>query len=165
MKTVDKILPMCLNKVMRKSLTTYSIGSLLLVVFFSVQGISHSGTENELVKARMASMKNIAANMKSLSKASKGRVSFDLNEIKDRLAAIESSAAETPHLFEINATDPTSEAASEIWENFQDFTDKAFSMESTAKRLIGSVASAEDLAEAVKDLGGTCKSCHSKYRN
>ena len=74
----------------------------------------------------MASMKVIAANMKSLSKVSRGRDPFDVNEVRNMLAEIESNAAQTPILFEVNATDPTSEAASEIWENFQDFADKAF---------------------------------------
>ena len=139
--------------------------SSLLVASFSLQGISHSGTENEVVKARMASMSEIAANMKSLSKISRGRLQFDIDEVKNILAKIESNAAQTPKLFEVNATDPTSEAASEIWENFQDFSDKAFALQSTAENLINTVASIDDLPVAVQSLGGTCKSCHSKYRN
>ena len=103
-----------------------SLVSFLLVGLFSAEVISHSGSTNELVKARMASMKVIAANMKSLSKVSRGRDPFDVDEVRNMLAEIESNAAQTPILFEVNATDPTSEAASEIWENFQDFADKAF---------------------------------------
>tara|TARA_X000001036_G_scaffold255332_1_gene237654 strand:+ start:134 stop:466 length:333 start_codon:yes stop_codon:yes gene_type:complete len=110
-------------------------------------------------------MKVIAANMKSLSKISRGRDPFDINEVKNILSEIEINAGQTPMLFEVNATDPTSEAASEIWENFQDFSDKAFALESTAKSLISAVESVDDLAIAVQSLGSTCKSCHSKYRN
>ena len=142
-----------------------SLVSVLLVGLFSAEVISHSGTTNELVKARMASMKVIAANMKSLSKVSRGRDQFDVNEVRNMLTEIESNAAQTPILFEVNATDPTSEAASEIWENFQDFADIAFALESTAKSLISTVESVDDLAVAVQSLGKTCKSCHSKYRN
>lgn len=145
------------------------VGLVLLtssfVGLFALQGISHSGTKNEVVKARMASMSEIAANMKSLSKISRGRLPFDIGEVKNILATIESNAAQTPKLFEVNATDPTSEAASEIWENFQDFSDKAVALQSTAKDLINTVASIDDLSVAVQSLGGTCKSCHSKYRN
>ena len=148
-----------------KSFFLCSLVSLLLVALFSAEVISHSGTTNEIVKARMASMKVIAANMKSLSKVSRGRDPFDVNEVRNMLAEIESNAAQTPILFEVNATDPTSEAASEIWENFQDFVDKAFALESTAKSLISTVESVDDLAVAVQSLGKTCKSCHSKYRN
>ena len=150
---------------MKKRLLLCSLCSVFLAGLLSVQGISHSGTDNEIVKARMASMKVIAANMKSLSKISRGRDPFDLTEVKDMLAKIQSSAAETPILFEVNATDSTSEAASEIWENFEDFKDKAFALESTAKGLISTVASADDVAVAVQSLGSKCKSCHSKYRN
>ena len=142
-----------------------SLVSVLLIALFSAEVISHSGTTNEIVKARMASMKVIAANMKSLSKVSRGRDPFDVNEVRNMLAEIESNAAQTPILFEVNATDPTSEAASEIWENFQDFADKAFALELTAKSLISTVESVDDLAVAVQSLGKTCKSCHSKYRN
>ena len=142
-----------------------SLVSFLLVGLFSAEVISHSGTTNEIVKARMASMKVIAANMKSLSKVSRGRDPFDVNEVRNMLAEIENNAAQTPILFEVNATDPTSEAASEIWENFQDFADKAFALESTAKSLIDTVENVDDLTVAVQSLGKTCKSCHSKYRN
>ena len=142
-----------------------SLVSVLLVALFSAEVISHSGTTNEIVKARMASMKVIAANMKSLSKVSRGRDPFDVDEVRNMLAEIESNAAQAPILFEVNAADPTSEAASEIWENFQDFADKAFALELTAKSLISTVESVDDLAVAVQSLGKTCKSCHSKYRN
>ena len=148
-----------------KNLFLCSLVSVLLVALLSAEVISHSGTTNEIVKARMASMKVIAANMKSLSKVSRGRDPFDVNEVRNMLAEIENNAAQTPILFEVNATDPTSEAASEIWENFQDFADKAFALESTAKSLISTVESVDDLAVAVQSLGKTCKSCHSKYRN
>lgn len=148
-----------------KTFFLYSLFSFLFIGLFSVEVISHSGTSNEIVKARMASMKVIAANMKSLSKISRGRDPFDINEVKNILSEIEINAGQTPMLFEVNATDPTSEAASEIWENFQDFSDKAFALESTAKSLISAVESVDDLAIAVQSLGSTCKSCHSKYRN
>ena len=139
--------------------------NLLVAGALSLQVSSHSGTENEIVKARMASMKEIAANLKGLAKVSRGNIPFNLSEVKDMLSIIEINAAETPHLFEINATDPTSEAASEIWQNFQDFVDKSFALESTAKKLFDAVESVDDLEDAVKALGGECKACHSKYRN
>ena len=150
---------------MKRKIVGLVLLSSLFVGSFALQGTSHSGTKNEVVKARMASMSEIAANMKSLSKISRGRLPFDIDEVKNILAKIESNAAQTSKLFEVNATDPTSEAASEIWENFQDFSDKAVALQSTAKDLINTVTSIDDLSVAVQSLGGTCKSCHSKYRN
>ena len=150
---------------MQRQFTFFIFFGITLVALFSVQRFSHSGTDNEIVKARMASMKVIATNMKGLSKVSRGLLPFDVNEVKKMLAVIKSAAAETPILFEVNATDPTSEAASEIWENYQDFTDKAFVLESTAATLIASLKSVDGMTDAVRSLGATCKSCHSKYRN
>ena len=103
--------------------------------------------------------------MKNLSKVSRGRIPFDLNEVKEKLSIIEANAELTPQLFRENVTDPASEAASEIWESFPDFTERAMVLQTTANKLSFSIETIDDLPNAVKSLGGTCKSCHSKYRN
>ena len=76
----------------------------------------------------MESMRVIAANMKSLSEVSRGRNSFDITAVKNMLTEIENKVVKTSILFQVNATNPTLEDASEIWANFQDFTEKAFAM-------------------------------------
>ena len=55
---------------MKKKLTFCVLVSIFLIGWFPVQVMSHSGTMNEIVKARMASMKVIAPKIKSLSKIS-----------------------------------------------------------------------------------------------
>ena len=150
---------------MKTKLTLYSLLTILLLGTSTMQSGSHANVENDIVKARMASMKIIAANMKNLSKVSRGRVSFDLNEVKEMLSIIEENAELTPQLFRDNVTEPASEAASEIWESFPDFTERALVLQTTANNLSFSIETIDDLPNAVKSLGGTCKSCHSKYRN
>ena len=150
---------------MRVKVALSSILTIVLLATSVMQSGSHENVDNDIVKARMASMKIIAANMKNLSKVSRGRVSFDLNEVKEMLSIIEENAELTPQLFRDNVTEPASEAASEIWESFPDFTERALVLQTTANNLSFSIETIDDLPNAVKSLGGTCKSCHSKYRN
>ena len=133
--------------------------------FSTLSAGGHSGVENEAVKARMMSMKEIAESMKYLGKVRRGLKEFNLEEIKEKLQLIEYNASITPQLFEIFAVDPLSEAATEIWETFDDFKNRAKTLENTADRLVNSVENKEQLNDALKSLGSSCKSCHSKYRN
>ena len=150
---------------MNRKLSLYSALSFLVISIMCLKAFGHSDTSDPLVKARMANMKVIAASMKSLAKVSRGRVPFEANEVKEILSRIEKSAAMTPATFEVYATDPTSEAATEIWDNFEDFTAKASNLEVTANKFLMMVESKEQVGDALKALGATCKSCHSKYRN
>jgi len=63
-----------------------------------------------------------------------------------------------------NETDPKSEALPEIWTSFADFTAKAEAMEQVAARGAELVDTREALGETVRELSGTCLSCHKLYR-
>ena len=60
--------------------------------------------------------------------------------------------------------DPKSEAKPEIWSNFSDFSGKAKELEKLALGLSTTIASADDLGPAMRDLGANCKACHGPYR-
>ena len=127
--------------------------------------LAHSGVENELVKKRMMSMKELASSMKHLGKVRRGAIPFDIEEIRKTLASIKYNAVITPELFEVYAMDPLSEAGTEIWETFDDFKIKAGVLESVANSLLNTLDSQEEVNDALMDLGASCKACHSKYRN
>ena len=110
-------------------------------------------------------MKEMAFGMKSLSAILRGREDFSTDKVKAALAVIEQRAIETPALFALNVTIPTSDAGSEIWQEFDDFIKKAGDLERVSHELSSSIETKEHLAEALKALGATCKSCHMKYRN
>ena len=126
---------------------------------------AHSQTEDPIIQARMMAMKEIAQCLKTLSQINRGMKPFDLNEIKELLKKIEDHSAEVPDLFRIYATDPFTEAASEIWSNFNDFTILAEDMKIVASQSLSTVRTQEQIGDIIKDFGKTCKSCHSKYRN
>ena len=136
-----------------------------MALFSATAVLAHQGVNNPVVKARMDAMGSIAENMKTLGQMAKGETRFDSGLAKQAALEIAEHAAVTPTLFEANETDPKSEARSEIWMEFEDFTAKALELEMIALELSKSISSKEDLGPAMQSLGGNCKTCHSIYRN
>ena len=127
--------------------------------------IATADDTDRIIKARMGAMKDIASGMKSLAHIIKGRDAFSADKLKEVLAVLENKASETPGLFEKYAINQKSEAGTEIWENFDDFTKKAHDLERFSRELALTIESKDHLPNAIKILGATCKACHSKYRN
>ncbi|MEP2532458.1 cytochrome c [Shimia sp.] len=143
-----------------KQLNLFVFGTLLIAGV----AVAHTNVQNAAVKARMAAMSGIAAEMKTLGQMTKGATAFDRDAARAAANAIADHSAATPELFEAEETDPKSEAKALIWANFDDFTSKAGELEAVALGLANSIDSADDLGPAMSALGATCKSCHTKYR-
>lgn len=137
------------------------VGSSLM---FATVVLAHDGVQNPAVKARMDSMGAIAENMKSLSLMLKGNETFDLENARLAVANIADHAGQTPALFEAQENDPKSEAKDEIWTNFDDFSAQASNLQTLALQLVDTISTKDDLGPAMRDLGASCKDCHSIYR-
>ena len=124
-----------------------------------------ASVESEAVTARTKAMSEISDNMRVLGLMLKGQVDFDLVGAKAAIHNIEKLAAKTPTLFEIEAVDPHAEAKPEIWSNYEDFVDKALTLQTVANAASRSLVSEEGLKDVIMSMGKTCKSCHSLYRN
>ena len=124
-----------------------------------------ASVESEAVKARTKAMSEISDNMRILGLMLKGQVDFDLVSAKSAIQNIEKLAAKTPTLFEIEAVDPHAEAKPEIWSNYEDFVEKALTLQTIATAASRSLVSEEGLKDVIMSMGKTCKSCHSLYRN
>jgi cytochrome c556 len=124
-----------------------------------------ASVESEAVKARTKAMSEISDNMRVLGLMLKGQVDFDLVSAKSAIQNIEKLAAKTPTLFEIEAVDPHAEAKPEIWSNYEDFVEKALTLQTVATAASRSLVSEEGLKDVIMSMGKTCKSCHSLYRN
>lgn len=135
-----------------------------LALVTATAALAHEGVQNPAVKARMDAMSAIAENMKRLGQMAKGSIEFDATMARSTAAAIAEHAVATPALFEVNETDPKSEARPEIWSNFEDFAAKAIELENIAIRFSTSINQQADLNAAMGALGANCKSCHSAYR-
>ena len=141
--------------------------------YLIIAGVSMCGTamysfasvESDAVKARTQAMSEISDNMRLLGSMLKGKTDFDLDIAKLAIQNIANLAAKAPVLFEVEAIDPHAEAKLEIWSNYEDFVDKAFTLETVAIDASGSLTDQGGLKDVVISLGKTCKSCHSLYRN
>ena len=142
------------------------ITKLLILIFVTVSSIAfaHSGVKDKNVKERMMVMKAMADNTKIIGQMLKGKTSFDENEAKLALERLSSLSLKTPKVFEVNATDPKSEAKPAIWDEFDEFTKLSQDLAEATEVLAGSVGTINDLRPALKRVSSGCKACHSKYR-
>ena len=142
------------------------ITKLLILIFVTVSSIAfaHSGVKDKNVKERMMVMKAMADNTKIIGQMLKGKTSFDENEAKLALERLSSLSLKTPKVFEVNATDPKSEAKPAIWDEFDEFTKLSQDLAEATEVLARSVGTINDLRPALKRVSSGCKACHSKYR-
>ena len=142
------------------------ITKLLILIFVTTSSIAfaHSGVKDKNVKERMMVMKAMADNTKIIGQMLKGKTSFDENEAKLALERLSSLSLKTPKVFEVNATDPKSEAKPAIWDEFDEFTKLSQDLAEATEVLASSVGTISDLRPALKRVSSGCKACHSKYR-
>jgi cytochrome c556 len=141
----------------------FKIFTAIFIVTSSVV-FAHSGVKDKNVKERMMLMKKMADNTKIIGHMLKGKTSFDANEAKLALERLSSLSLKTPKVFEVNATDPKSEAKPTIWDEFDEFTKLSEDLAATSTVLAGSVDTIKDLRPALKRISSGCKACHSRYR-
>ena len=94
----------------------------------------------------------------------KGEAAFDAEAVNDALARMSEESARIEGLFETRADDPKSEARALIWEDFSGFTEKADDLTKVTAGLSGTIQSADDLGPLLKQVGKSCSTCHSDYR-
>ncbi|MEP1587009.1 MAG: cytochrome c [Tateyamaria sp.] len=136
----------------------------ILVTFCATTALAHSGVKNPAVLARMNGMSAIAQNVKVLGTMAKGQIAFDAATAQEAAAAIARHSEASVTLFAPQETDPHSEARAMIWDNFDDFTDKAQALKVIGDELAGSIRTLEDVQGAIDPLGDACTACHTLYR-
>lgn len=144
-------------------MTIRRIAAAALIVT-ATSALAHKNVQNAAVKARMAGMTAIGADMKTLGNMAKRKIAFDRAAARAAAAGIAGHAADIPALFKAPETDPKSEARPAIWTNFPDFSQKAGALETLARDLSGSIAGPDDIGPAVSALGAACGACHKPYR-
>lgn len=142
-----------------KPIKTLAIASVVALSGSAL--IAHANVENPTVKARMDLMSAIGADMKTLGQMAKGQIDFDAAAAQAALDAMAAAAAEIPAKFEANETDPESDAADAIWENWDDFVAKAETLKAAAGATVTDAAS---LGAAMGSVGPTCGGCHKPYK-
>jgi cytochrome c556 len=141
---------------MKKIFTTVCIVMLGLPV------VAHDGVQNEAVKARMMAMDAVKNNFGVLGGMARGKMAYDQAQAEQAMQELLTLSGQVPALFEANETDPKSEAAPAIWENWDDFVSKAEDLEFAVEGV--ETSSLEALQASVGNVGAACSACHKPYR-
>ena len=143
-----------------KILKLFALSSFLI----SSIAFAHSGVKDKNVKERMMLMKAMANNTKRIGQMLKKQTPFELTEVKLALEQLSSLSLQTPTVFEVNATDPKSEAKQNIWDEFDEFTRLSNELAKNTSELAILVEDIDDLRPTLMKVSEGCKACHSKYR-
>ncbi|WP_435139256.1 c-type cytochrome [Pseudopelagicola sp. nBUS_19] len=124
--------------------------------------VAHDGVKDVDVLARMKAMEAIGLAAKELGDMARGFIPFDPNRAHIVRDNISLHAINMPILFAKFTTDPKSEAASTIWDNWDDFVIRSAELQKSASALNFSDAGA--LSLSMRGLGAACSGCHKLYR-
>lgn len=108
-------------------------------------------------KANGAAMKTIAA---AIGDSNRDLVTAEAKKIA-------AWAAQIPDYFPEGSENGDTKARAEIWFDFADFTSKAKANEDAANALVKAAATGDPAAmiAGLKNLGASCKACHSNYKD
>ena len=118
----------------------------------------------DIINDRIAGFKENRASMKVIAAAlGKGDYDTIINQAKGISAWAQKIPSHFPEGSDIGET----KARAEIWFDFDDFEAHAKSNQSAAEALIAAVESRDQdtIMASFKNLGGTCKACHTNYKD
>jgi cytochrome c556 len=111
---------------------------------------------------RMKLMSSMAENSKILGQMMKKQIPFDAKVAMSALKEIGVLSEATPKAFKVNASDPKSEAKPLIWEEFVAFTELANQLADDLET--STIKTYDDLRPVLMKTAGSCKACHTRYR-
>ena len=133
-----------------------------IAIGLSAGAMAHSGATG-IIKERMDFFTRRKDNMKAINMHLRGG---DYRSIVPLAEDIRDWASKMPDYFPQGSDGKPSEAAPEIWTDFDGFTQAARNHYEAADTLVSAAKSenAGDIAKAFKATAATCKSCHKSYR-
>ncbi len=134
----------------------------ILVAGIATTAFAHSGVKDPDVKARMDLMGEIGAATGVLGKMAQGKSAFDAEAAADARVTLIKSGNAIVSAFQVQATDPKTEALPAIWENWDDFVAKAGVLEDAARAM--DAGSLDGVRAGMGAIGQSCGGCHEGYR-
>ena len=135
---------------------------LATIAFITLPVFAHEGVKNDAVKQRMQLMKLIKNTMAEIGAMARGLDPFTEESAANAKQTLLLASADIEAKFKLNETDPLSEGSPAIWENWEDFVEKADDFAFMIDGL--ETTSAETLAAGLGNIGQSCGSCHKTYR-
>ena len=123
------------------------------------------GTANaNIIADRKAGFKSNADSMKAIAAAIG---SGDYQTVISRAEGIAGWASKIPSYFPEGSDSGDTKARAEIWFEFDAFKAKAKANETAAQTLVAAAKSGDQgaLMAGLKNLGASCKSCHSSFKD
>ena len=137
------------------------LASLSLSLVFLSSGTIVLAAESGYV-ARSNLMQNIRSEFSVLARMAQEKIQFDESLAESTRLTLLNLAASAPTIFEDNELPINSEALPAIWENWEDFVEKADDFAFMIEGL--ETSSADTLAAGLGNIGQSCGSCHTAYR-
>ncbi|MEV8465540.1 cytochrome c [Fluviibacterium sp. DFM31] len=138
--------------------------AFVLPMTLGTMALSQTEETNPIIKQRMEVMKSMNGSIGILIKMTKGEMAFDAEEAQAAAANIAETAAEVPALFEAEEMSEKSRALPAIWQNYEDFSNKADALRVAAETAATQIDAHDDLGPAVSNIGGACTACHKVNR-
>lgn len=148
-----------------------SLSTLLSVLLVSFCGTNVYAADDEraqkAIETRQGLLKVVGHYFGPIVGMAKGQVPFDAATVSANANKIAQLAPMIPDVFALDtrASGLSSDALDGVWENTDDFKDKA---STTTERALALAAAADQgqgaFLKAVGGLGSACKGCHEDYR-
>lgn len=145
--------------------------SLVISVLLLAGNSSFAASEDERAQAaadtRQGLLKVVVSYFGPILGMARQQLPYDGDVVRNNAEKISTLLPMIPHVFQrdTSAFDLDTEALDNIWEDFDDFSDKAAASAQAASDLAAATADGQGVAmKAFGDLGASCKACHDNYR-
>ena len=144
------------------------LGSLTLVgltVAVPTSAAAQDAEPHPAAEYRQALMQGLRSHTGALRALLGGDVSYE-GHVQHHAEAVQGIATMALNAFPEGTGGEGSRAMDEIWANWDDFLTKAQALKDAADGLAAAASSGDMAAvgEAMSDVGGSCRGCHTDYR-
>ncbi len=119
------------------------------------------------VDTRQGLLKTVGFYIGPIVGMAREQIPYDADRVKYNAERIAELAGMIPDVFRFDTrgADVSTEALDSIWDNTEDFNDKAAALAARASDLAAATADGQPAAmKAFGGMGASCKACHDEYR-
>ncbi len=153
----------------RPSLRTLVAAGITAATIGAVpMALAHMDRDEPMQSFRQSYFTLVAMNFGPITAMLKGEMPWDEAKVLTLSEDIKAlSTVDVLRAFGPGSDKGTTRAKPEIWENSDDFAEKYRAFQASADTLLSAAQSGDkgSVGAAVKELGGTCKSCHDDYKS
>lgn len=149
-----------------KKVTGYVAAAIVvggLGALYHTGAYAHKGATGMVMK-RMEMMKAMGDSMKEMAGMFRGKSPYNAERVKTLASDMASHSEHIPMMFPKGSDKKPSEAKSTIWSDAEGFQKSSLELKKYAEALAAAASDQAAAKVAFGDVGKTCKSCHTDYR-